>query len=102
QATTGHGGWPMSVWLTPDLNPFVGGTYFPPEDRYGRPGFQTVLHRVSTAWKENREMIAEQGSKIVEALRESQTARVDAGEGLDSGLFQTAFEQLDRSYDPQE
>ena len=40
QATTGGGGWPMSVWLTPDLKPFVGGTYFPPEERYGQPGFR--------------------------------------------------------------
>ncbi len=43
QATTGGGGWPMSVWLTPDLKPFVGGTYFPPDDRYGQPGFRKVL-----------------------------------------------------------
>ena len=47
QATTGGGGWPMSVWLTPDLKPFVGGTYFPPDDRYGRPGFapHAAAHR---------------------------------------------------------
>jgi uncharacterized protein YyaL (SSP411 family) len=44
QATTGHGGWPMSVFLTPDLKPFYGGTYFPPDDRYGRPGFVTLLN----------------------------------------------------------
>ena len=44
QATTGSGGWPMSVWLTPDLKPFFGGTYFPPENRYGRPGFGSMLH----------------------------------------------------------
>src|SRR6476620_10582532 len=43
QATTGGGGWPMSVWLTPDLRPFAGGTYFPPDDAYGRPGFLSVL-----------------------------------------------------------
>jgi uncharacterized protein YyaL (SSP411 family) len=54
QATTGHGGWPMSVWLTPDLKPFVGGTYFPPEDRYGHPGFKKVLQRIATAWKQDR------------------------------------------------
>ena len=50
QATTGHGGWPMSVWLTPELKPFVGGTYFPPEDRYGQPGFKKVLERIAVAW----------------------------------------------------
>src|SRR6201989_2136028 len=46
QSTTGGGGWPMSVWLTPDLMPFVGGTYFPPQDRYGQQGFTTVLERM--------------------------------------------------------
>ena len=50
QATTGGGGWPMSVWLTPDLKPFLGGTYFPPTDRYGRPGFPTVLERIAEAY----------------------------------------------------
>ena len=71
QATTGHGGWPMSVWLTPDLKPFVGGTYFPPEERYGQPGFKKVLERIATAWKQDREKIVEQGSRIVEALTAS-------------------------------
>ncbi len=51
QATTGSGGWPMSVWLTPDLKPFYGGTYFPPEQRYGHPGFPMVLERVAEAWR---------------------------------------------------
>ena len=44
---TGQGGWPMSVFLTPDLEPFYAGTYFPPEDKYGRPGFKTVLEQLS-------------------------------------------------------
>ena len=47
QATTGGGGWPMSVWLTPELKPFFGGTYFPPDNRYGRPGFPVVLERIA-------------------------------------------------------
>src|SRR3954447_24679741 len=72
QATTGHGGWPMSVWLTPDLQPFVGGTYFPPEDRYGHPGFKRVLQRIADAWQQDREKVAGSGEGIVEALRESQ------------------------------
>jgi len=101
QATTGGGGWPMSVWLTPDLNPFVGGTYFPPEDRYGQPGFKKVLERVATAWKENHDKIVEQGGQIVAALRESQS--VGAGEGkIDAAVLEAAYKQLDRSYDPKE
>ena len=73
QATTGGGGWPMSVWLTPDLQPFVGGTYFPPEDRYGQPGFKKVLERIAAAWKQDHEKIVDQSSKIISALRESQS-----------------------------
>ena len=80
QATTGGGGWPMSVWLTPELKPFVGGTYFPPEDRYGQPGFRNVLERIAAAWKEDHDKIVEQGDKIVEALRESQSATTAEGQ----------------------
>ncbi|PYI61815.1 MAG: thioredoxin domain-containing protein [Verrucomicrobia bacterium] len=101
QATTGGGGWPMSVWLTPDLKPFVGGTYFPPEDRYGQPGFKKVLERVATAWKENHVNIVEQGDKIVDALRESQGAAKPEGE-IDAAVLEAAYKQLDRSYDPKE
>jgi uncharacterized protein len=101
QATTGSGGWPMSVWLTPDLKPFVGGTYFPPEERYGQPAFKKVLERVATAWKQDHDKIVEQGSKIVEALRESQS--VAPGEGkVDGSVLDMAYRQLDRSYDPKE
>src|SRR5437764_14467427 len=70
QATTGSGGWPMSVWLTPELKPFVGGTYVPPEDSYGQPAFKSVRERIASAWKENHEKIVEQGGKCVEALNE--------------------------------
>ena len=55
QATTGAGGWPMSVWLTPDLAPFFGGTYFPPESRWGRPGFIDVLTEIARRWRDERE-----------------------------------------------
>src|SRR5690242_13108223 len=100
QATSGGGGWPMSVWLTPDLKPFVGGTYFPPEDRYGQPAFKKVLERIATAWKQDREKIAESGNKIVDALRESQTSQ-SAGK-IDKDVFEQAYKQLDRSFDPKE
>ncbi len=101
QATTGGGGWPMSVWLTPELKPFFGGTYFPPQDRYGSPGFRKVLAGVAAAWKQNHDKIVEQGEKIVEALRESQTASPDAGK-IDINILEKAFEQFSRSYDPRE
>ena len=101
QATTGSGGWPMSVWLTPDLKPFVGGTYFPPEERYGQPAFKRVLERIATAWKEDHDKIVEQGSKIVEALRESQSAAPGEAK-IDGSVAEAAYRQLDRSYDPKE
>jgi uncharacterized protein len=100
QATTGGGGWPMSVWLTPDLKPFVGGTYFPPEDRYGQPAFKSVLERIAAAWKQDHDKIVEQGNKIVDALRESQGAAVDGK--IDGSVLDAAFKQLDRSYDSKE
>jgi uncharacterized protein YyaL (SSP411 family) len=101
QATTGGGGWPMSVWLTPDLKPFVGGTYFPPEDRYGQPGFKKVLERIATAWKENHDELVEQGGKIVAALRESQDR--PAGESkINAAILDSAYRQIDRNYDPKE
>jgi uncharacterized protein len=102
QATTGGGGWPMSVWLTPDLKPFVGGTYFPPEDRFGQPAFKKVLERIAAAWKQDHQKIGEQGSKILEALRESQNAQPGAATKIDIGVFEKAYQQLDRSFDPRE
>src|SRR5437773_6670096 len=101
QATTGGGGWPMSVWLTPDLKPFVGGTYFPPEERYGQPAFKKVLERIAAAWKEDHDKIVEQGSKIVEALRESQSAAPGEGK-IDGSVADAAYRQIDRNYDPKD
>ena len=102
QATTGSGGWPMSVWLTPNLQPFVGGTYFPPEDRYGQPGFKKVLERIAAAWKQDHEKIVDQSSKIISALRESQIAQPAATGKIDMKILETAYEQFSRSYDTQE
>jgi hypothetical protein len=72
QATTGHGGWPMSTWLTPDLKPFVGGTYFQPTDVPGRPGFITVLRRIAELWKSDRPQIEEKATSLLAALREAE------------------------------
>src|SRR5471030_372717 len=70
QATTGGGGWPMSVWLTPDLKPFVGGTYFPPDDRWGRPGFTSILNQVAEAWQTNQERIVAASDWVLTQLKE--------------------------------
>jgi hypothetical protein len=74
QATTGSGGWPMSVWLTPDLQPFYGGTYFPPEGRYGRPGFASVLEEISRAWQDDRDSVMRSAERLTEQLRGFATA----------------------------
>jgi len=65
QATTGSGGWPMSVWLTPELKPFFGGTYFAPDARYGRPGFRSVLTQLAAAWKTQRAQLVESSQRIL-------------------------------------
>ena len=65
QGTTGSGGWPMSVWLTPDLKPFMGGTYFPKEDRFGRPGLITILQRIDELWRTKRQELHDSGGKYV-------------------------------------
>lgn len=65
QATSGGGGWPMSVWLTPELKPFFGGTYFPPRDAYGRPGFATVLRTLAAQWRQRREDIVRDSERIM-------------------------------------
>jgi uncharacterized protein len=94
QSTTGGGGWPMSVWLTPDLQPFFGGTYFPPENRYGHPGFASVLTQVSKAWQSQHDQILDSARDIVAQLKKhvtvapGRTGPVDVDFSiLDSGYF---------------
>ena len=71
QATTGAGGWPMSVWLTPDREPFYGGTYFPPTARWGRPGFIEVLQELARAWRDERPRVRQSATELVGRLREA-------------------------------
>jgi len=77
QLLTGAGGWPLTAFLTPDLQPFAGGTYFPPEDRYGRIGFQALLARVVTVWSEDRDRAIHAGSELTKQLH--RIARSDHG-----------------------
>ena len=71
QAMTGSGGWPLSAFLTPDGRPFYGGTYFPPDDRYGRPGFQKILLAVADAWKNRRDDLLDSADKLKQALSQA-------------------------------
>ncbi|MBI4908677.1 MAG: thioredoxin domain-containing protein [Acidobacteria bacterium] len=98
QATTGGGGWPMSVWLTPELKPFYGGTYFPPENRWQRPGFATILEHIANAWANEREKILESGEDIVKQLS-SMAAAKSADSRLDERGVDSCFLALRRSFD---
>ncbi|KAJ1958035.1 hypothetical protein IWQ62_004970 [Dispira parvispora] len=69
QATTGGGGWPMSVFLTPDLHPFFGGTYFPPKDRFNTPGFTTILHHLDALWRQKGDKVRESSARIMGQLQ---------------------------------
>src|SRR3954469_23192114 len=92
QAMTRSGGWPLTVFLTPDLKPFFGGTYFPPADRYGRPGFPRLVLALSEAWKQKREEIlgnCQQFLKGYEAL--DQRVRGDAPAAADAPLEAARF-----------
>jgi uncharacterized protein YyaL (SSP411 family) len=69
QVTTGSGGWPMSVWLTPSLQPFYGGTYFPPASKWGKPGFVDVLEEIARVWREERDKVEQSAEAITDRLR---------------------------------
>ena len=96
---TGHGGWPMTVFLTPDGEPFFGGTYYPPEPRHGLPSFRQVLAAVAEAWRDRREEIGRQAGALTEELRRG--ARVDPSrDPLTSGLLADAVSGLRVQFDP--
>jgi hypothetical protein len=99
QVATGGGGWPMSVWLTPDLKPFVGGTYFPPDNRYGRAGFPVVLERIAEAWRSDREKIVSSSTSMMDQLRAQAEAEGHGGAGIDTATLDSAFNQFRRAYD---
>src|SRR3954471_10321636 len=98
QAMTGHGGWPLNAFLTPEGVPFYAGTYFPPEPRQGMPSWRQVLAGVAEAWREQREEIEQAGRTILPRLRGA--AQLEAQEGdLDAGGLVAAVAELRRGYD---
>lgn len=106
QAMTGHGGWPLSAWLTPELKPFFGGTYFPPEDRHGRPGFPTLLRAIARGWESERDKLVAEGERALGTLREHYNRPAEpAAEGDDlpvagSAAFERCFQHFYESFDP--
>lgn len=102
QATTGSGGWPMSVWITPEGKPFFGGTYFPPEDRYGRAGFPSLLAQISALWREDKERVEREGARVMAALQETTRTTADANFKENRLPLQRAFASFAQSFDERE
>lgn len=98
-AMTGHGGWPMSVWLNPQREPFYGGTYFPPERRHGMPGFKELLRNLAEAWQQRRGELQENARAMLEHLRSPAAAGGAAGALPDAGLLPQALQAVLQSFD---
>ncbi len=98
-AMTGSGGWPMSVFLTPDLHPFYAGTYFPPTPRYNMPSFSDLLTGIAKAWKNERDEIFRVGNQVTEHLRNAGRASGKASFPLTHRLLDNAASHLYNSYD---
>jgi uncharacterized protein YyaL (SSP411 family) len=96
-AMTGHGGWPMTAFLTPEGEPFYCGTYFPPDDRHGMPAFRRVLIAVAEAWRERRDDLKAQGAQVVQAL--SQQRAAPSGQQLTAEVLDAAARSLSSAYD---
>jgi uncharacterized protein YyaL (SSP411 family) len=99
QATTGSGGWPMSVWLTPDLQPVYGGTYFPPTAAWGRPSFLDVCREVARAWREDRSGVAASAAAVIDRLQTSARATASGAAPADGAVLEAAAAQWARSFD---
>jgi len=99
-AMSGSGGWPMTVFMTPDGEPFAGGTYFPPERQHGLPAFRDVLRSISSAWREKRDTIDEQSERIVEQVRASSPTKA-ADEDPREDVLTTVYENLVMGFDPE-
>ena len=98
QLLTGRGGWPMTVFLTPEAQPFYGGTYFPPEDRHGMPGFPRLLQAIVQAWTERPDDVAQSVREVHAKLEELEAHRAsDVPPG--AGIVHAAADQLARAYD---
>jgi uncharacterized protein YyaL (SSP411 family) len=99
QALTGHGGWPLNTFLTPALEPFYAGTYFPPEQRQGLPSWRMVLLAIADAWRDRRDDLVGQAGRLVEAIGAS--ARIEpSGDPIDPAVLDGSVEHLRALYDP--
>ncbi len=100
QSSTGNGGWPMSVWLTPERKPFYGGSYFPPEERYGLPGFKTILLSIVRFWKSDKKTLIDRSCSFFSSLDQFSRTNPTALPGEDEAQNK-CFEWLETNYDAQ-
>jgi uncharacterized protein YyaL (SSP411 family) len=98
-ALSGHGGWPMTVFLTPEGEPFYGGTYYPPEPRHGMPSFRQVLDSIAEAWRDRRDDVARAAAQLVEAVRHSAELRPSSDPLTDAVLI-AAEHNLRATFEP--
>jgi len=100
QSTTGGGGWPLNCFLTPGLKPFYGGTYFPPENKYGRPGFLDLLKHINKLWETRRSDLADSAEQLHLKMEEITTNQADTGLLLTPAVLTNAAALFKRAYDP--
>ncbi|MEX2148556.1 MAG: thioredoxin domain-containing protein, partial [Candidatus Rokuibacteriota bacterium] len=98
QSMTGHGGWPMTVFLTPDGTPFYGGTYFPPVDRHNLPGFPRLLEALADAWTSRREEVLKSGQQLAATLGQGGRLK-GAAQALDEEVLFAAFQNVSAQFD---
>jgi uncharacterized protein YyaL (SSP411 family) len=101
QSTTGSGGWPLNIFLTPDLKPFFGGTYFPPDNRHGRPGFLQLLQQIAKLWEERREEIVSSADEIHARLEAAITSLAESNLLPSAEALRNAAEFFKKMYDAQ-
>lgn len=99
QALTGRGGWPLSVFLTPEGKPFFAGTYFPKQRKMGLPGFGELLLNIANLWRTDRTRVLKAASEVTQALEQMQQASHQGAQPLDEGVLRKAYEALSRTYD---
>jgi len=98
-ALTGSGGWPLNVFLAPDLKPFYGGTYFPAEDKWGRPGLRSVLRSIAQNWQNQKEKILDSARELTEFLEKQLETKAEGAASLDETIFKEAYEHFYSSFD---
>ncbi len=100
QAMTGHGGWPLTIIMTPDKKPFFAGTYIPKHSRYGRIGLIELLQRVVDLWKESKDKITSLAEQITSEVKEA-VEKIESGNSIDEKILTFAFKELEENFDPE-